>query len=242
MHASPEEGRNAAPIPHPADDLPLANDRLKSRWESWFWSSMVAAIGIHFAVFALWPKMSVTDTTMSATAMETLDFPLDYEIPPPPEEILRPATPQMGDFEVSLDATMGETTFDANPAIDLPPPPDSVARRAGGQGPGFTPYTVAPELQNRAEVARALQREYPALLKDARIGGIVLVWLHIDADGSVLDRRVAESSGYDALDAAALKVAARMRFTGALNRDKKVPVWVAVPVEFTIGNRPQTLL
>jgi hypothetical protein len=37
--------------------------------------------------------------------------------------------------------------------------------------PTFTPMTVRPELQNRADVQRALVRNYPPLLRDAGIGG-----------------------------------------------------------------------
>jgi TonB family protein len=42
-------------------------------------------------------------------------------------------------------------------------------------------------------------------------------------------------SGYDALDAAALKVAPVLRFTPAMNQDKKVPVWVAIDIVFKVN-------
>ncbi len=101
--------------------------------------------------------------------------------------------------------------------------------------PAFTPYTVAPRLKNREEVARALQRYYPDMMRDAGIGGKVLVWFLIDESGHVRKFQVKESSGHDALDQAALKVADVMEFTPALNRDQKVPVWVALPVVFSAG-------
>ncbi len=101
--------------------------------------------------------------------------------------------------------------------------------------PAFTPYTVAPRLKNRDEVARALQRYYPEMLREAGIGGKVLVWFLIDENGHVRKYQVKESSGHDALDQAALKVADVMEFTPALNRDQKVPVWVALPVAFSAG-------
>jgi protein TonB len=97
----------------------------------------------------------------------------------------------------------------------------------------FTPFTVAPELRNRAEVGRALQHSYPVLLRDAGIGGEVLVWLLIDTSGNVMRADVKQSSGHTALDDAALKVALTMKFTPARNRDQAVQVWVAVPVSFT---------
>lgn len=101
-------------------------------------------------------------------------------------------------------------------------------------GPQFTPYTVGPDIRNRAEVTEALQSEYPPLLRDAGIGGTVGVWIYIDENGEVHDTRIQEGSGHAALDQAALNVAATMDFTPALNRDQPVPVWVAFPITFQV--------
>ncbi len=98
--------------------------------------------------------------------------------------------------------------------------------------PVFTPMTVRPEIRNRSEVQAALMREYPALLRDAGIGGRVLVWFFISEDGVVLGTRVSESSGHNPLDEAALKVAAVFQFTPAMNRYEPVPVWILLPITF----------
>lgn len=98
--------------------------------------------------------------------------------------------------------------------------------------PVFTPYTVKPELRNRDAVGRALIRNYPPLLRDAGIGGTVLLWALIDETGNVMKSQVKEGSGHDALDGAALKVADIMQFSPALNRDQKVKVWIQLPIVF----------
>ena len=98
--------------------------------------------------------------------------------------------------------------------------------------PTFTPFTVAPSIQNRGEVIDAMVREYPALLRDAGIGGTVVVWFYIDEQGRVRHTQVNESSGHQALDEAALRVASTYRFSPALNRDQAVPVWVQFPITF----------
>jgi len=108
-------------------------------------------------------------------------------------------------------------------------PEDRAAIQAG---PVFTPYTVSAEITNRREVQQALMREYPPILRDAEIGGQVVVWFFISDDGTVLDSRVYESSGYPTLDAAALRVAAVFRFTPAMNRDRVVQVWIQLPITF----------
>jgi protein TonB len=103
-----------------------------------------------------------------------------------------------------------------------------------GETPSFTPFTVAPQLQNRDEVGRALEREYPSLLRDAGVGGKVDVWIRISEKGAVENVQVHTSSGQPALDDAALKVAQVMKFSAAMNRDKQVPVWVSIPITFQV--------
>ena len=116
---------------------------------------------------------------------------------------------------------------------DLPPPPEEAATDISS-APTFTPFTVAPSIQNRAEVVRAMEREYPPLLRDAGIGGRAVVFFFIDEGGIVQDFRISETSGHQALDDAALAVADVYRFSAALNRDKKVPVWVQFPITFQV--------
>lgn len=58
------------------------------------------------------------------------------------------------------------------------------------------------------------------------------MWLRIDERGGVLEARIERPSGYEAFDEAALGVARSMRFSPAWNRDRRVPVWAAVPVRF----------
>lgn len=102
-------------------------------------------------------------------------------------------------------------------------------------GPQFIPYDVQPVLQNRREVGATLGREYPPLLKQSGIGGVVNVWLHIDDEGAVTKVEINQGSGHDALDDAALAVAGAMRFTPASNRGEPTPVWISIPITFTVG-------
>ena len=100
--------------------------------------------------------------------------------------------------------------------------------------PVFTPFTVRPELRNASEVQRTLSEEYPPLLRDAGVGGTTTVWFFIDAEGRVEQTRIARSSGHEAIDEAALRVAATMEFTPARNRDERVAVWVQFPITFQV--------
>jgi periplasmic protein TonB len=221
-----------AVAPMPAGHF-TANDRLKSSFGSWFWGSVAIAALVHGAIFAFWPSMQAADVSITSTELQQVDVPPEVEIPPPPEQIPRPAVPVLStNIDVSEDITIQEVTFSANPIENLPPPP--TGQSVGLEdSPQFTPFEVRPELRNRAEVARVLERNYPAMLRDAGIGGTVQLWVFINEQGVVQRTRVNNSSGYPQLDQAAEAVAREMRFSPALNRDQRVPVWIQIPVTFT---------
>ena len=169
-----------------------------------------------------------------------IDLLPEIEIPPPPEAISRPATPVMAVTDIDDDITIAPTTFADNPVDDLPPPPTDEGEADLSAAPVFTPMTVRPEIRNTREVEAALMMEYPAILRNAGIGGTVVVWFFISEEGTVLDRRVSQSSGYTHFDEAALEVADIFRFTPALNRDQIVQVWMggAACYERNDGRRP----
>jgi protein TonB len=219
----------------PAAGIPAktANDRLKDSFSTWFWGSMIAATVVHFGIFAFWPDLTAEDISYTAEELEAIELPPEIEIPPPPKSIARPATPVIATADIEEDITIAPTTFEENPVEDLPPPPEERAQDISA-APTFTPFTVAPSILNRDEVVRAMEREYPPLLRDAGIGGTVKVYFFIDENGAVQDTRVDQTSGHQALDEAALKVANIYRFSPALNRDKKVPVWVSFPITFQV--------
>jgi|TARA_B100000678_G_scaffold1886_1_gene1674 protein TonB len=194
---------------------------------------MIVATVVHFSAFAFWPELTAADFSFESDELEAIELPPEIEIPPPPQQIARPATPVMASADIDEDITIAPTTFEDNPVEDLPPPPEEQAVDLSA-APTFTPFTVAPDIQNRAEVIRAMEREYPPLLRDAGIGGTVQVYFFIDEEGTVQQFQVNESSGHQALDDAALAVAGVYRFSAALNRDKRVPVWVSFGITFQV--------
>lgn len=159
-------------------------------------------------------------------------------------------------LEVNIKARPSDDTAAATPAADEVPPAEPVPGlrdpREGAapierpatpviadpklaETPVFTPFTVAPSIQNRGEVIKAMEAEYPPLLREAGVGGTVKVYFFIDAEGVVKDMRIDQGSGHQALDDAALRVAKVYHFSPALNRDQKVPVWVSFPITFQMA-------
>jgi TonB family protein len=110
--------------------------------------------------------------------------------------------------------------------------PRAPSERPAAEAPTFTPFTQAPELRNREEFQQALRNRYPDDIRDAGIGGTILLHVFIDTEGRVAETRVAEGSGHAQLDRAAEEVMREARFSPARNRDEIVPVWVQLPVSF----------
>ncbi len=211
-----------------------ANDRLKRSFQNWFWGAVAAAALLHGAVIAFWPDMTAADFGITSAELEAIELPPEVEIPPPPEQIQRPAVPVLStNIEIQEDLTIPETTFRDNPVHELPPPPTTGTVDVS-QAPTFTPYEVAPEFRDRRALERLLQQRYPPTLRDAGIGGTVRVWVYIDENGDVKNTRVVDSSGYPALDQAAIEVMQAVKFKPALNRDQRVAVWVQFPVTFQV--------
>ncbi len=214
---------------------PIANDHFKRRSEAWLWVSISVAVFIHFLVFSLWPDMiAYVDVPEAREATRLVNAVPRADVPDRPARIQRPSIPVAGTPSVSFDATIAPTLPPLDFGAQLAPPSPSNPP-VDGSARAFTPFTVAPVLRNEREIVRVLQREYPSLLRASGIGGVVVVWAYVALDGRVQEVEVGETSGYDSMDAAALEVARQMVFTPAQNRDKRVPVWVALPITFKVG-------
>ena len=162
-------------------------------------------------------QMNQSDGTAGSQVVPTIErMDVTPEIPTEPGEAAEPSSPLVEEL------------------VPPPPPPPTSEDRELGEAPTFTPYTVAPSITNRMEVVRAMQEAYPPLLRDAGIGGTVRLYIFIEANGEVANIQIDESSGHPAFDDAALRVGNVYRFSPALNRDERVPVWVSFPITFQV--------
>ena len=207
-----------------------ANDRFKKSAEQWLYGGIIVATVLHFGLFKFFPELTASDVSFGVEEFKAIELPPEVDIPPPPQQISRPAVPVVAAAALEEDITIAPTTFEENPVENLPPPPSDASRL--GDQPVFTPFTVKPEIKNRREAQRIVLSHYPKLLKDAGIGGTVEVYVFIDVNGAVQNATVNRSSGNRTLDQAALDAAREIQFSPALNRDKKVPVWISIPITF----------
>lgn len=217
----------ATVVPQPSGS---ANEALKHSFSSWFWGSISAATVMHFLVFAFWPSMSAANVSIDTTETPLINPPTEVKPPEPPPPITRPALPVITEALSDPDATIVDFDFN-EPPPPPPPPPDAVDGNIP-DAPAWTVVDVYPFIKNREEVRQALEREYPPFYRDAGIGGTAKVWFRIDETGRVVKTQIHETSGYEALDEAALKISHLYEFSPAMNRDKPVPVWVSLDITF----------
>ncbi|MBT8398619.1 MAG: hypothetical protein KJN92_16705, partial [Gemmatimonadetes bacterium] len=85
--------------------LLTANDRFKRSFGAWFWGSMILATVTHFAIFFFFPELTAEDVSVVSDQFEAIELPPEIEIPPPPEQIARPATPVIAAADISEDIT-----------------------------------------------------------------------------------------------------------------------------------------
>jgi TonB family protein len=97
-----------------------------------------------------------------------------------------------------------------------------------GAPPDTMPVMLNPQLPFR----------YPPRLYASKVQGNVTLWIHIDSTGTVWPEstRVAKSSGYVALDSAAMAGARELRFRPAKRKGQPVGVSLNLPVFFRHPN------
>lgn len=156
----------------------------------------------------------------------------DPEAVPDAEAADRPATvEELRERAEELEAQLAEER-DEEPErpVDLPPPPEDARELA--DEPTFTPHTVAPTVENSEEVQQALRDAYPDHLREAGIGGDVIMHFFINEEGELENFLIDQPSEHSQINEAALEVSGAFEFSPAYNRDEPVPVWVQIPIRF----------
>lgn len=110
-----------------------------------------------------------------------------------------------------------------------------IAACGGEQAPQRAASAVPPpELEPPVAVNADAPVSYPPALFDQRIEGDVLLRLFVDSTGTVVpdSTRVLETSGYPALDSAALAGARELRYAPAKRRGIPVATSFVQPIQF----------
>ena len=99
-----------------------------------------------------------------------------------------------------------------------------------GRQPDIAPVMLNKELPFR----------YPPALYAQKVQGNVTLRIYIDSEGQIVadSTRVAETSGFNALDSAAMKGSRELKFEPAKTQGQAVPVSILLPVFFRHPDAP----
>ncbi len=143
-----------------------------------------------------------------------------------PDEPSRPVVPIPSDDEfLDKDLTIEYPEWDElDEWIEhMPPPPENESRFV------FIPHEVAPSPKT------PIRPEYPELALEAGIEGTVVVDFFVDKTGTVSEIYIAQGIPNTGLDEAAMDAVSRAKWKPAVQQDKKVGVWMRLPIVFTLN-------
>lgn len=190
-------------------------------------------LGSLFALVLLFQFLRVID--LEAVETETKEIQIEVADIPPTEQFKRPPPPPKPSIpipseseDIPEDLTIEATTLDLS---DIPPPPPPPEEDDGMNI--FVPYDEAPSpIGGFRSIQKALK--YPEIARKAGIEGRVIIQVLVSEKGKVIKTRIIKSLGHSGCDEAAVKAIRGVRWKPALQRDKPVKVWVAIPVIFRL--------
>ena len=110
-----------------------------------------------------------------------------------------------------------------------------------GEGSGLRFQTVGrqPDIPP-VMLNKELPFRYPPALYAQKVQGNVTLRIYIDSNGAIVpdSTRVSETSGFSALDSAAMKGSRDLKFESAKTRGQPVPVSILLPVFFRHPDAP----
>lgn len=199
------------------------------------WRRSVAisgTIAVHCLAFVL---ILAPVSTPHATERLTNTRVTIHVISPPPKPVTPPPMPEPPQEPPEvitqvepppiLQATPQPVVVnEPSPVSVVAPPPVSLP----------TPPTVVAEVRPSADVTYRLKNPpvYPSIALRMGFEGRVLLQVLVATDGSVLQVRIGDSSGYRSLDRAALEAARKWKFHPGTHNGVAYQGWVIIPVNF----------
>jgi periplasmic protein TonB len=137
--------------------------------------------------------------------------------PPPPPELQKPPPPFVPPPDINLQTEAPTQTITQVTSTITPPPPP-----APPKAPAQPPPVTAPASIGKAHECGS--RYYPPLATRLNHEGVTTIGFTIQADGTVTNVHVTESSGHDELDQAAIPCASNWHYKPAMQNGQPVSV------------------
>jgi protein TonB len=204
---------------------------LKLKYKRVIELGLVVALALCIILFQAFKKFEPAEHVEKTVdiKMEVEEIPQTEQIkmPPPPA---RPAVPiETESDEIPEDETIEMTELDLSELPPPPPPPPTDEDAASI----FVPYDDPP---NPVGGFAAIQRnlKYPEIARKAGVEGKVVVHVQISEKGAVVNTKILQSLGNNGCDEAAVDAIKSVKWKPAMQRDRPVKVWVAIPVVFKL--------
>lgn len=158
----------------------------------------------------------------------------DVAPPPPPVEKPKPKPKPKVKPKPVVQQPVPKTVPVAEP-IKTPVPAEApVLPKPIPEAPVSTPAQEQPMVQATADYLNNPKPSYPRVSKRLGEQGEVRLKVQVGRDGQVLSLQLAQTSGYDRLDDAAMASVKQWRFKPAMRGNEAVVSWVEVPVKFVL--------
>lgn len=204
---------------------------LKLKYKLLIEIGLIVALLLCILLFQAFKKFEEGEVRQSAlpSKIEVEEIPQTEQIklPPPPA---RPAIPiESESDEIPEDESIEITDLDLSELPPPPPPPPTDDEAATI----FVPYDDPPQpIGGFAAIQRNLK--YPEIARKAGVEGRVMVHVQIDEKGNVVNTKILQSLGNNGCDEAAVEAIKSVKWKPAMQRDRAVKVWVAIPVVFKL--------
>lgn len=198
-----------------------AEKRFEAGHSRRLWLGLLGAVFVHLALALTLPNPHFQPYQLAEQAViHVLDVPSAIVVPPPPKEIPKPdLVPAIAPSDnPEADETMPTTALDPRAPVS-----EEVAERRES----FTIIFDEPPV-----VVRQVYPVYPELARQAELEGTVLLKVGVDESGRV--REVLVLRSVSGLDKAAIDAVYQWEFLPATQRDVPVPVWITVPIRFSL--------
>ena len=209
---------------------PEANLKLKNRKVMELSFAVTLALLIGVAQISKQVSLSVAATEKADIQIEVADIPQTQQFrkPPPPP---RPSVPiPTEDESIPDDLTIASTELDFSDIPPPPPPPED------DDGMIFVAYDEAPEIIGGMS-ALLKHLKYPRLAQNAGIEGIVFVKVLVGTNGSTEKAEILKARPANmGFEKSAINALKKIKWEPAKQRDRKIRVWVSIPVQFKLIN------
>ncbi|MCK5734700.1 MAG: energy transducer TonB [Candidatus Latescibacteria bacterium] len=205
---------------------------LKRKYRATFEKCLLVSLALHLTSFSVSRKVTVAayEPVKQQVVIQIEDIPetkQEVKRPPAPK---RPAVPiEVESEELPDDVTIETTELDVWEENIPPPPPPAAAEAPPPEDDEIVPFW---HVESPPELVHAVPPIYPEIARKAQMEGKIFLHLLVGKNGQV--EEVKFIKGPEIFKEAAIKAARQFRFSPALQNDKPVRVWMAIPIDFKL--------